>query len=224
MPYILPDRKTAFFFSPKAGGTSLRAFLFHVENGYPFSDYRVQGQTYDANTLLRNSLWKRVDHDALDGYTLFALIRDPVRRFLSAYSNRVLHYGELGRDTIGEALDQRGLPPDPTLAQFARHFRAYGKVSRAIRRHAFPQQSFIGPDPGRYTRIFRLEAVDELVRDVNERFGTAARMPKLQTGGPKIGWSSVDPDTRARILDLVSDDIAFSIHPEYGIATAGAGS
>ncbi|WP_416916675.1 MAG: sulfotransferase family 2 domain-containing protein [Roseicyclus sp.] len=98
----------AFFFSPKSGGTSLRAFLFHAENGFAFRDYSVQGARVDANMLAANYRFNRIDHSELEGYRRFALVRDPVRRFLSGYSNRVLHYRELSIEAAGQRPAARG--------------------------------------------------------------------------------------------------------------------
>ena len=215
MPYILPAQRMAFFFSPKAGGTSLRAFLFHAENGFAFRDFLVQGHPMDANKLTANYRFNRVDHGALEGYRCFALLRDPVRRFLSGYSNRVLHYRELSIEAAGQDLLREGLPPDPDIATFLDNYIGYLRCSKPLARHFLKQQKFIGPDPAHYERIFRLEALDELVEFVNGECGTQAKMPRLQTGGPKLDFFALDEDLQLRILEICQHDIAFQIFPDY---------
>lgn len=77
MPYLMPAQRMAFFFSPKSGGTSLRAFLFHAENGFPFRDYTMQGVRSDLGVLVRNNRFGRINHHDLVDFRRFALIRDP---------------------------------------------------------------------------------------------------------------------------------------------------
>jgi hypothetical protein len=215
MPYTMPAQRMAFFFSPKAGGTSLRAFLFHAENGFAFRDFSIQGHRVDANKLTANYRFNRVDHGALEGYRRFALLRDPVKRFLSGYSNRVLHYRELSIEAAGRDLLREGLPPDPDIATFLDNYIGYLRCSKPLARHFLKQQKFIGPDPDYYERIFRLEDLDTLVGFVNGECGTQAKMPRLQTGGPTLDFFALDEDVQLGILDICRHDIAFRIFPEY---------
>jgi hypothetical protein len=215
MPYTMPAQRMAFFFSPKAGGTSLRAFLFHAENGFPFRDYSVQGARVDANMLAANYRFNRIDHDELKEYRRFALVRDPVKRFLSGYSNRVLHYRELSIEAAGRELLREGLPPDPDIATFIDNYIGYLRCSKPLARHFLKQQKFIGAHADYYERIFRLEKIDELIGFVNAECGTEARMPRLQTGGPKLDFFALDEDVQMGVLEICRHDIAFRLIPEY---------
>jgi hypothetical protein len=215
MPYILPAQRMAFFFSPKSGGTSLRAFLFHAENGFPFRDYSVQGVRYDANTLAGNYRFNHHSQEGVERFRRFALLRDPVTRFLSGYSNRVLHFRELSIEAAGPMLLQEGLPPDPDITTFTENYVGYLRCSKPVARHFLKQQKFIGSDPGYYERIFTLERIDELAAFVNAECKTDARMPRLQTGGPKLDFFALPEDVQYDVLNICRHDIAFQIMPEY---------
>ena len=216
MPYLMPDAQLAFFFSPKAGGTSLRAYLFHLENGFAFRDYTVQGKVVDANELVKNTRWKAFDPNTIAGFETIAVIRDPVRRFLSGYSNRVLHYRELSIEKAGSALEEMNLPPDPDIDDFVENFHSYKTASWNFRRHFWPQQSFLGPDKDFYTAVYRLENIAALVRDFNTRFGVDAEMPRLQDGGRKLNYEELSKDAQQGILNIVRSDVAFEMYPAYG--------
>ena len=189
--------------------------MFHTENGFPFRAYAVQGVRVDANTLVANYRFNRADHDALRGYRRFALLRDPVKRFLSGYSNRVLHYRELSIEAAGQRLLSEGLPPDPDLGTFVENYLGYLRCSRPLARHFLQQQKFIGNSPEYFERIFRLEDMEDLVRFVNAACGTDAKMPRLQTGGPKLNFFALDEDIQANVLEICRHDIAFQIMPDY---------
>jgi len=220
MPYLMPAQRMAFFFSPKAGGTSLRAFLFHAENGFPFRDYSVQGTRFDANTLAANYRFTHTDHASLEGYRRFALLRDPVTRFLSGYSNRVLHFRQLSIEAAGPNLLREGLPPDPDIATFTENYIGYLRCSKPVARHFLKQQKFIGTDAGYYDRIFTLERIDELVAFVNARCKSDAKMPRLQTGGPRLDFFALPEDVQHDVLNICRHDIAFQLVPEYWRAYA----
>jgi len=211
MPYIIPQKKLAFFFSPKSGGTSLRNFLFHVENGFPFQDYYVQGKHITSNSLVVNSILRRVNTEALTDYRRFALLRDPIQRFLSGFSNRVGFYKELSMEAAGEGLKKYGLPPNPDIETFVREFQKYRKCSKSINRHFFKQQRFIGDDPAYFEKVFRLDKVSEMVDFINLEFQSDANMPRLQTGGEKIDFFALNDSLKQDIFDICKDDIAFRI-------------
>jgi hypothetical protein len=215
MPYIMPAQRIAFFFSPKSGGTSLRAFLFHAENGFAFRDYSVQGMQVDANALAANYRFNRVDHAPLVDFRRFALVRDPVKRFLSGYSNRVLHYRELSIEAAGQDLLREGLPPDPDIGTFVENYVGYLRCSKNLARHFLRQQKFIGPDASHFERVFKLEDVDQLVDFVNAACGAQAKMPRLQTGGPKLDFFALNEDIQTQLLEICQHDIAFQIFPDY---------
>jgi hypothetical protein len=219
VPYVLPEGKLAIFFSPKAAGTSVRAFLFEVENGYPLRPYKVQGVAADltslANRLVINNRFRLVDHASIADYERIAIVRDPVQRLLSAYSNRVVHYRELGREACGPALDAEGLQPDPDLGLFISNIAAYMRCSKQIARHFSHQDTFLGKSRGYYHRIFRVERLSEFADHINTQQGTCATLPRLQDGGPKIDFFALPAETRRAVLNYVRVSQVFDWVPDY---------
>lgn len=215
MPYKLPKSRVAVFFSPKGAGTSIRAFMFELENGYPFRPYLVEGEEHTANNLLRNTSFARVDHERISGWRRFAVVRDPVRRFLSAYSNRVVHYRELSEEVAGEELRKRKLTPDPDVETFIGRARAYGKSSRSVRRHIMPQDHWLGVDKGYYERVFPIEEMDAFRDEMNAIHGTSAEVPREQTGGPRISFEDLSEEARSGLVGLVRDSVIFDWVPAY---------
>ena len=216
MPYIIPEKRLAVFFSPKCAGTSVRGLMFELENGRPFEPYRLQGRDVDANALIGNFRFRRVPHKAIRDFHRIAIIRDPVRRFLSAYSNRVVHYGELSEAVLGEDAAKFGVTPDPDLDTFVRHIGRYATISRSVRRHTLSQQRFLGQNTGYFHAVFRVEDLGAFPRHLEDRYNCPPlTLPRLQTGGPKIRPEDVATDTLLDIEAIVQNDIAYSFHPEY---------
>lgn len=215
MPYELPKSKVVLFFSPKGAGTSIRAFLFQLENGYPFRPFLVEGKEHTANDLLRNKGFSRVDHERIADWRRFAVVRDPVRRFLSGYSNRVIHYRELSEENAGEELKRRNLVPDPDIDTFVKNLRAYGKAQKQIRRHVMAQDHWLGTDKSYYERVFPIEEIGALQDEMNAIHGTSFEFPREQTGGPKMSFDDLSEEARAGVVAHVSDSAIFDWVPAY---------
>lgn len=226
MPYLLPQKKLAVFFSPKAAGTSVRAFLFELENGFPLKPYQFEGRAYDLNTvanqLVVNNRFKLVDHAAIADFERIALVRDPVRRLLSAYSNRVLHYRELSVEAAGPALAAADLAPDPDIDLFMANIARYMQVSKSIARHFSHQEVFLGKSRDYFSKVFQVEDMGSFETEMNRRFGGTAKVPRLQEGGPKIDFHSLAPATRANILAFVGTSVIFDWVKDYREAYATA--
>lgn len=195
--------------------------MFHLENGFAFRDYMSQGRKMDANSLSRNQVFRRVNHESIKDFDKFALIRDPVKRFLSGYSNRVIHYQELSQEIAGEKLEKFELSPDPSLEVFIENFTKYCKASRTIGHHFSKQQVWLGTDISYYKKVFHLENVGEMTDYFAEKFNIEAAMPRFQTGGPKLAVGDLKAGLLDKILEIVSDDIAFEAcnlyRPNYGL-------
>ena len=58
----------------------------------------------------------------MDEFWKITVIRDPVKRFLSAYSNRVRFHRALGRKRITEEQVKLGAKPNPTLEEFVERY------------------------------------------------------------------------------------------------------
>lgn len=219
MPYILPEKKLAVFFSPKAAGTSVRAFLFELENGFPLQAFKVQGVLQDlttlANRLVVNNRFRLIDHAALAEFERIALVRDPVRRVLSAYSNRVVHFRELSEETAGPALAAAGLAPDPDIDLFMARILDYMRCSVSIARHLSRQESFLGKSKAHYAQVFRVEDMASFEAYMNEKFGTSHSVPRLQEGGPKLDFWSLGTETRRRVIDFVRPSVIYDWFPQY---------
>jgi hypothetical protein len=219
LPYILPENRLAVFFSPKAAGTSIRAFLFEVENGFSLRPYRFEGKDVDLNTLANrlvvNNRFRLVDHKAIAEFDRIALVRDPIRRVLSAFSNRVLFYRELSQEAAGQELEIAGLAPDPDIDVFMANIEAYRTCSKSIARHFAHQDSFLGRSKDYFTRIFQVEDLGRFESYINERFGTKATLPRLQDGGPKLDFRSLSAETRRRIIEFVRNSAVLEWFPQY---------
>ena len=97
------------------------------------------------------------------------IVRDPIKRFISAYKNRILYHRDIqfkdhSIDMILEKLE----------------------INNFENKHFLPQVYFLGEDLNYYTFWSTTEDLSFFVEQVNDFFSRKINFPKIQTGGGDI--------------------------------------
>ena len=188
---------------PKVACTTLKELVFRLAHREPFSP----GLGGGANHVHR--YFDLREQDIGSAAWRFTVVRDPVKRFLSGYSNRVLHHRELSaeflaRQTLRFQPDPAVFLPDPGLDHFIEHLDTYRCVP-TIDHHFAPMAELLAPLAA-YDRVYAFEELDTLFTDLGRRTGQAIHAPHLQRGGPKIGVSDLGPASLARLSAYYAPD------------------
>lgn len=195
---IVKSKRLAYFPLRKAGNTSVRAALKELAEGP--GDYR---STPDVPLSPITRFHAR-------GCYKIVVVRDPVRRFLSAYGNRVHYHHDVTRQKFDRFVARRlGLARKPDIDEFVERFWLYYAVNDKIRRHFRSQRRYLGGDLGYFDKVYTLENLQELADDLSKLAGREVTLPRLQTGGPKFRFESLSRATQERILRITAPDYAF---------------
>ena len=137
MSAINPQLKLIYMSVPKCACTSVKSFMYFLENDREFQPETLNGvkkhihQFYQSKKLKTTLSNFKIKYKDLSGYTKFCVIRDPIERIVSAYKNRVVHFGELKEGK----LKKYGINPklaNPSFPQFVEHFFQYRKVPQIL--------------------------------------------------------------------------------------------
>lgn len=203
----LYERKLSYFSVPKCACTSLKIFFFEVENGFEFRDFRASGRYMHVhNAVYPSRDFEAYPHDRIGGHWKIAVVRDPLERFLSGYSNRVLYHNSLDCVELTEADVQDGMRRRPDLSTFVAHIRRYSKLSSTIAHHTRPMVDYLGRDAGYFDRIYTMDSLSNLVGDVAERVGAVPELKKLQRGGPKFSVTDLSAAEQATLRQYYAED------------------
>ena len=188
---------------PKVACTSMKEAFFHLAMGQAFTVERGGGERN-----VHNFFHHRMQ-DISQAQRKLLLLRDPIRRFLSGYGNRVIHYKELSRRYVSglrleRPLDLATFPFDPTLEQFVEHFDLYRRIP-TISHHFRPVSEFVAPLSA-YDHVYPLEDLDRLQADLREWTGQPFSLPHAQQGGPKLRIADVPKHTLHHLIDLYAQD------------------
>ncbi len=212
MPVSLQNPKIAYFPVPKVACTSLKLMFYRLRFGKPFEPYMRNGQEvhiHNHSLEFGTTPILETDLDRYASHLKIAVVRDPVQRVLSAYTNRVVNLGELRRDRVdGTLLDALGVPEDPDVETFFHEIDAYRIVSPSIRHHVEPATTFLGPDLRYFDRVYRLNELTELKKDLESRVGYDIELPNEQRSQNLVSWESLKPPERRRVLEFVMGDYA----------------
>lgn len=200
---LVGGRSIGYVAIPKVACTSMKQALFKLGTGMEF-------HSSDVGTHV-HKYFKQHDGDITLADFKFLIVRDPVKRFLSAYSNRVVHHRELSRKFITARAQQLRLDLDdfvfdPDLDTFLERLAVYCKV-HPILHHTRPVAHFL-PSLSVFDKVYPIESMQELQADISRRIGQDFTVGRSQTGGPKIGIDTLSLPQLERLFELYREDYA----------------
>ncbi|MEM9049032.1 MAG: sulfotransferase family 2 domain-containing protein [Pseudomonadota bacterium] len=206
MTAVIEAHKLAYFSIPKVASTSLKELFYQIQHGRLFTKER-RGVHFEA---FRTEPFYRMDRERLNGFTRIAVVRDPIKRILSCYTNRVLQTRRLSAEQIDlVAAERLGVSPDPGIRKFILHLDQYRALSSSIRNHTQPTAMFLGPDLGYFHKVYRIEELDELVGFLQEQTGLALTLPREMTSEKKIDFAELTPNCQDRLREYCAADYAY---------------
>ncbi len=202
----------AYMALPKAACSSVKAALalndpdIRLED-YPESDFASAVDRWHKiypTRRFRPHRWEKYD----TGWWRFAVVRDPAKRLMSCYTNRVVELKDLhnSRKLLRGDVD---LPMDPDPDFFFQNLDAYRAASSAIKHHALPAWLFLGPLPLAYDRVYKVEEMDQLAQDLSDRIGHPVTLPRENPSHYTLALSDLKPKTQDALRGFLADEYAY---------------
>ena len=206
MPLALDRYKIAFFNIPKVATTSIKGVFYRIENDRPFDPANHDGR--HIHQVLGSGAG--VSEEAFEQYRdywKFTVVRDPIKRILSCYANRIAHHNDLGRNfKVAMKLRLRGLPARPSLERFIIDLDRYRRYSRNIEHHTDSVTTFIGSDLARLDAVYPIERLGDLTEELSRRTGHDIKMPHEESGGPKIKVGDLSERSYAKLVEFTAPE------------------
>ncbi len=188
MVAFLDKHNIAYFGVHKAAGTSIKHTLFKIETGKDWDGSITElHPRYPTRPVNKNDFEKGRD------YWCFAVVRDPIKRFLSGYQNRVHDFEDLKkipadstgqRKLLGQLLGKQNRQPfkgfkvNPTIGEFIRDYDKYCSISRVMHIHTCPVDVFLGHDIGFFDAVYTTSELDRLAADLSERLNNTIHIER----------------------------------------------
>ena len=203
MTAIIPELKLIYVSIPKCACTSLKTTMYFLEHGKEFRRFDLKYFSTHKVKLVRKLYFKvtrrkkhvhniypsvpfsktanKLKDFNLDEFTKICCIRDPIKRFISAYTNRVSYHKELS-EAVMKNCGLESKFANPNFFQFVENFEFYQKIN-SIKHHTDPLYEFIGEDPSFYDKIYNMEKLNEFSEFLKFTYNIDYKIPRLQLGG-----------------------------------------
>lgn len=188
---------------PKAGCSSVKAMLAKIDPNVtlPAPELLTNGTYHSIYPTRRFRAEAFARHR--DAYS-FTVVRDPIRRLMSVYTNRVVGLRDLHKSRM---LKRRGvLPLDPDPDTFLLNLRRYMRLSSIVRHHTLPTSLFTGPDLSVYSQVFRTEQMDDVAHVLSERSGIPVEPARANKSSAKLLFDDLKPETRDSLRPFLMDE------------------
>ncbi|MEM9276140.1 MAG: sulfotransferase family 2 domain-containing protein [Cyanobacteria bacterium P01_F01_bin.143] len=210
-----PTLKFIYIDAPKCASTSLKRWIYKIEFGKTFERYKQDNRWIHVHNCgkFRRVPFPQLPEDQQD-YQIVTVIRDPIKRLLSAYSNRIVNFKELGEQTTySDRIKAENLKFNPNINYFISNLEAYQNCTNKaiILHHTRPVIDFIGEDLSLYTNIYPMEKLKQIKSDLLAGSNYASpeqipEIPKTQTGGPKLKLKRLKQKNFDKLLEYYAQD------------------
>lgn len=213
---LLEAHQIAFVASPKCMTTSIGRMFLEIETQKPF-DRKDHGGHYVHRVYKIRAKALRLGAvpaplEKLKDYWTFTVVRDPIKRLLSAYANRVVDQNEVGKVMARPAWQaehgetQPDLEPRPDPSEFFENLALYRDLIPSIRHHTNPMRDYLGSDLSAYDAVFPVENITDLEQTLSERIGSPLKLPNAQRSKSKLKFADLSPAAQNVIREFTRSD------------------
>lgn len=213
MAIISHKHRVVFFPMAKNCSTSAKHLFYRLEAGIPFrqakKEYGLIGHVHKYYPTQTKEEWRAI----FEAYDSITIVRDPIKRFLSAYGNRIIHMKAL--ETTGVAsklIKAAGYPLQPSLEEFVQGLSFYCKASSYMRNHIAPQETIVGEIFPKIKHVYDTSQVPAFEALMSERCGREIVLPREQSGGPKFAVSDLSKKSLSKLIDYYRKDYEMLSH------------
>ena len=196
--------KIAYMALPKAGCSTVKAALAMVDPDVSLPPPEAR-DVHAWHRIYPTSRWRPYRWERCADHWRFCVVRDPLRRLLSVYTNRVVGFGDLHdcRKILRGKVD---LPKDPDPDFFFQNLRRYMRASSLIKHHALPSWLFLGFDLGSYDRIYRSSELGQFGQDLGQRTGRCVPIERENRSEARLDLEDLAARTQDSIRAYLAEE------------------
>jgi hypothetical protein len=204
-PYRFVGTSLYYVPTPKNACTSIKNALYQYNYKKPCEKFYFLGKRIDAHEYYPSKM--NASLNWTQSKNVFGITRDPFKRFISVYCNRVLHHKDL--KPFETKIENSGLAATPSIIEFVENLETYQSICPTILHHTAPQVSFLGVNPEAYWQLYDISELTNLKVDVKKEFGIDLTLEHMQTGGGEYKNEALDsltPQLISKIKDYYELD------------------
>ena len=198
--FVTNSPNIAYLRIPKCACTSIGNLLFQIDEGNPFENEPNQIRGVNVHSyFLKNKTYH--DVSIFGDYFKFTVIRDPIKRFISGYRNRVLYH-----NALLNLVEAKHIHKVPTLNEFALNLEFYFRRNLEIEHHFAPQGFYLNGDLSFLDAVYKIENLAEVEKKLSQISKRTLTPVLSQTGGPKIKLGDLNKRAFRKLIDFYKSD------------------
>lgn len=190
MTVILKHHKLFYASVPKIACSSIKRVFFKIENGFDFELFRSNGRLWHIHHFYPVMFRENFPESEIADFRRLTIVRDPVKRFLSAYGNRVVTHKKISEAAVKKAGRLKNLRPHPDLHEFTDRFEKYLAIPD-IGHHCRPLTTILGTDASYFHAVYDIKQIDAFLDDVSNVVGQKVEAGHYKGDGPKFKSSDL---------------------------------
>ncbi|MGR3501216.1 sulfotransferase family 2 domain-containing protein [Pseudaestuariivita sp.] len=185
----------AYMALPKAGCTSVKSALLALDPTAPAPETITDSE--EVHDIYQTMRFRPHRWHKYRKHWRFCVVRDPVKRLMSAYTDRVVGRQELHNSPNLSHPDYAHLPLDPDPDFFFQNLDAYIGASSVVKHHVLPAWLFLGPRQVQehFDRVYKTEELGQLADDLSARTGREVQMPRANSSKARLTLGDLAPKT-----------------------------
>ncbi|SPH21549.1 hypothetical protein ASD8599_02301 [Ascidiaceihabitans donghaensis] len=205
--------KIAYMALPKAACSSIKKALATIDPAVKVDELADTEYDYDKWHMVyptqrfRPHRWSALDPDWFG----FTVVRDPVKRLMACYTNRVVERGEL-KNSRKIKNGAYNLPVDPDPDFFFQNLDAYKKAASVIKHHAMHTWLFTGPDLSVYKKVYPTEKLGALAKDLSDWTNAPFEIGRENTSSMTLTLDDLKPETVKALTPWLCLEYGFLIN------------
>ncbi len=196
MVIAVDAHRIAYMALPKAGCSSVKAALARTDPAVtiPPAD-QIRTETW--HSIYPTQRFRAHRWQVYGDYWRFCVVRDPAKRLMSGFVDRVVERGELAHSRRLARGDFPHLSTTPDPDHFFQHLWDYAEASSVVKHHVAEAWLFLGPGDIRrhYHRIFKTEEMGLLAEALSAVTRQPVTMPRENRTRTKLTLDDLSPAT-----------------------------
>ena len=198
MSIHLQNPNLSIFFAPKVASSSLKRFAYEVVHGHFDLDMNKAGHVRKLHAIFPTLRFEKTKLSVQTDALKIAIVRDPIKRALSCYRDKVIKWKLLDNAVLESSDDAITIKGRPSFRDFVFNVDSYSKMNRFIRVHMFPQIHYIGSDVSYFDKIIPIQNISDVNILLRDTFG---ELPLIHHHNMTKGSDKNETDQRIHIQD-----------------------
>ncbi|MGH1414623.1 MAG: sulfotransferase family 2 domain-containing protein [Pelagimonas sp.] len=210
MVIAVEAHKLAYMALPKAGCSSVKEALAHLDPSVE-KPRKEDVTVYTWHDVYPTKRFRPHRFQDYADYWRFCVVRDPIKRLLSVYTNRVVQFGDLRNSTkLREGRDWLSdVSREPSPDEFFQNLDVYKRASSSIKHHAIEAWLFVGRDLGAYNKVYKTEDLGQLGYDLSLLTRQPVDMPRRNNSEMTLDIADLQDKTIDAIRPFLDGEYAF---------------